>query len=403
ILLTCFHYYSNEGHCCFLDSDLRRVVVLGKTGSGKSSLGNTIFGEDKFTVCPGPNSCQSPCQAKTQSINGRKLTLIDTPGLFDTNMPEDILKDEILKCIRGCSSGLHAFLIVLNLGRFTDQEKDIIHKITEFSDQVFTYATVVFTHGEKLPEGQHIKEYISQNESLMKIVAKCGGRCHVVDNECWNNSSIDTYRNNAYQVKEILKSIEETVKQNNGKCYTNEFLQTVEKMIQRVALAVVNEEQQAGQEAQQAGQEAQQAGQEAQQAGQEIQQAGQEAQQAGQEAQEAGQEAQEAGQEHLVVLTEEQQQQVARQGIWERAKKIVWQMLRTVKGIKSHVLLTALFGVAVSAVVAYLKLRGYPEGIDTIQLVQSAAAGINISDEMLVASFTVAAGALVTFRPSAQQ
>ncbi|XP_014868253.1 PREDICTED: GTPase IMAP family member 7-like [Poecilia mexicana] len=214
--------------------NMRRIVILGKTGSGKSSVANTIFEEDKFTVCHGSVSAESPCEAKTKSLNGKEITLIDTPGLFDTNKPEEALKPEIVKCITECSPGPHAFLIVLQLGRFTEQENDIVNKITQyFSEEVFRFATVVFTHGDDLREGQKITEYLSPNVLLDELVKKCGGRCHVIDNKYWKNPSGDPYRSNAYQVKEILKSVEEIVKANNGNCYTNEMLQVVEKLKQQ--------------------------------------------------------------------------------------------------------------------------------------------------------------------------
>ncbi|XP_073331524.1 GTPase IMAP family member 7-like [Pagrus major] len=212
----------------------RRIVILGKTGAGKSSLANTIFGEKLFKTDDTLNSGTKKCRAKTTSVMGRSMTLIDTPGFFDTKRSEEALKEEIVRCITECSPGPHAFLIVLKVEKFTKHEEDVINTIrNHFSEEVFKYATVVFTHGNQLPEGKTIQDFVRQNESMRDLVTKCGDRCHVIDNKYWKEKPKHEYRSNQFQVEELLRTIDNMVMENKGRCYTNEVLQAVDEEIQQ--------------------------------------------------------------------------------------------------------------------------------------------------------------------------
>ncbi|XP_070711302.1 GTPase IMAP family member 7-like, partial [Pempheris klunzingeri] len=167
------------------------------------------------------------------SINGRSITLIDTPGFFDAERSEQEMNPEIVRCITECAPGPHAFLIVLRVEKFTEHEQTVIERMCQyFPAGALKHAAVVFTHGDQLPDGRKIEEYADQSDGLRDLIKNSGGRCHVIDNKYWKNSQQDEYRSNQVQVEKLLHTIDKIL-ENNGGYYTDERLQDVERAIQK--------------------------------------------------------------------------------------------------------------------------------------------------------------------------
>ncbi|KAF7214625.1 GTPase IMAP family member 4-like [Nothobranchius furzeri] len=214
------------------DEFTRRIVVLGKTGAGKSSLANTLFGEKVCETNHSPTSGTAKCQAESRIVNGRSVTVIDTPGFFDTGRSEEEMKVEIVRCITECAPGPHVFIIVLKVEKYTEQENEVINRMADyFSDDALRFATVLFTHGDQLPEGEKIEAFVRKSKDLSHVVRKCGNRCNVIDNKYWNNNR-DEYRSNQFQVEELLITMDTIIKANNEGYYTHEMLQKVKRSIE---------------------------------------------------------------------------------------------------------------------------------------------------------------------------
>lgn len=195
-----------------------RIVMIGKTGVGKSAVGNTILGGTYFRSRPCAESVTTQCERHAVQWNNRIISVVDTPGIMDTKKSHEFIKKEIVKCVQVSCPGPHVFLLVLQIGRFTSEEKNSVEALQQlFGPKANQHMIVLFTRAGELND-MTIEQFVSEGRaSLRQLIQSCGNRFHAFDN---------TSRDRC-QVVELIKKIDDMCTQNQWRYYSNAMYKEV--------------------------------------------------------------------------------------------------------------------------------------------------------------------------------